>query len=82
MFTGPVGPVEVFFYWPEAVFRNFHRPGAIGPLLASSPALYKLITGSSVRVDTIFEVYYPFNSLQDNQPVPDYHILLNQRNPM
>ena len=19
MFTGPVGPVEVFFYWPEAV---------------------------------------------------------------
>ena len=37
MFTGPVGPVEVFFYWPEAVFGNIYWPGAIGPLLASSP---------------------------------------------
>ena len=31
MFTGPVGPVEVFFYWP----------GAIGSPLASSPASTK-----------------------------------------
>ena len=23
MFTGPVRPVEVFFYWPEAVFLEF-----------------------------------------------------------
>ena len=38
MFTGPVGPVEVFFYWPEAVFGNFYWPGAIGLPLASSPA--------------------------------------------
>ena len=37
MFTGPVGPVEVFFYWPEAVFGNFYWPGAIGSPLASSP---------------------------------------------
>ena len=37
MFTGPVGPVEVFFYWPEAVLENFYWPGAIGSLLASSP---------------------------------------------
>ena len=37
MFTGLVGPVEVFFYWPEAIFGNFYWPGAIGPLLASSP---------------------------------------------
>ena len=37
MFTGPVGPVEVFFYWPEAVFGNFYWPGAIGTPLASSP---------------------------------------------
>ena len=22
-FTGPVGPVEVFFYWPEAVLGIF-----------------------------------------------------------
>ena len=36
MFTGPVGPVEVFFYWPEAVFGNFYWPGAIGSPLASS----------------------------------------------
>ena len=38
MFTGPVGPVEVFFYWPEADFGNFYWPGAIGSPLASSPA--------------------------------------------
>ena len=37
MFTGPEGPVEVFFYWPEAVFGNFYWPGAIGSPLASSP---------------------------------------------
>ena len=37
MFTGPVGPVEVFFYWPEVVFGNFYWPGAIGSPLASSP---------------------------------------------
>ena len=37
MFTGPVGPVEVFFYWPEAVFGNFYWPGTIGLPLASSP---------------------------------------------
>ena len=38
MFTGPVGPVEVFFNWPEAVFGNFYWPGAIiGSPLASSP---------------------------------------------
>ena len=37
MFTGPVGPVEVFFYWPETVLGNFYWPGAIGSPLASSP---------------------------------------------
>ena len=37
MFTGPVGPVEVFFYWPETVFGNFYWPGAVGLPLASSP---------------------------------------------
>ena len=37
MFIGPVGPVVVFFYWPEAVFGNFYWPGAIGSPLASSP---------------------------------------------
>ena len=37
MFNGPVGPVEVIFYWPEAIFENFYWPGAIGLLLASSP---------------------------------------------
>ena len=41
MFTGPVGPVKVFFYWPEAVFGNFYWPGAIGLPLASSPDRYK-----------------------------------------
>ena len=41
MFTGPVGPVEIFFYWPEAVFWNFYWPGAIGLPLASSPGYCK-----------------------------------------
>ena len=36
MFTGPVGPVEVIFNWPEAIFGNFYWPGAIGLLLAST----------------------------------------------
>ena len=40
MLTGPVGPVEVFFYWPEAVFGIFYWPGAIGLPLASSPDIY------------------------------------------
>ena len=40
MFTGPVGPVEVFFYWPKAVFGNFYWPGAIGSPLASSPVTF------------------------------------------
>ena len=50
MFTGPVGPVEVFFYWPETVFGNFYWPGAIGSPLASSPALS--MTG---LIDTFLE---------------------------
>ena len=37
MFAGPVGPVEVFFYWLEAIFRDFYWRGAIGLLSASSP---------------------------------------------
>ena len=37
MFTGPVGPVEVLFYWPKAIFGKFYWPRAIGPLLVSSP---------------------------------------------
>ena len=43
MFTGPVGPVEVFFYWPEAVFGNFYWPGAIGSPLASSPVDFLVV---------------------------------------
>ena len=39
MFTGPVGPVEVYFYWPEAVLGNFYWPGAIGSPLALSPGV-------------------------------------------
>ena len=43
MFTGPVGPVEVFFYWPEAVLGNFYWPGAIGSPLMSSPVSRDII---------------------------------------
>ena len=37
MFTGPVGPIEIFFYWPEAVLENFYWSGASSSLIASSP---------------------------------------------
>ena len=37
MFTGPVGPVEVFSYWPKVIFGNFYWPVASGLLLALSP---------------------------------------------
>ena len=43
MLTGPEGPVEVFFYWPEIVLGNFYWPGAIGPLLASRPEPFKTV---------------------------------------
>ena len=39
MFTGPVGPDKVFFYWPIAVLGNFYCPEASGSLLASSPVV-------------------------------------------
>ena len=45
MFTGPVGPVEVFIYWPEAVFGNFYWPGAIDSPLASSPVIVANVSG-------------------------------------
>ena len=37
MLTGPVGPVDVFFYLPKAVFGNFYWPEASGSLLPLSP---------------------------------------------
>ena len=39
MFTCPVRPVELCFYWPEAIFGNFYWPGASISLLVSSPAI-------------------------------------------
>ena len=32
MSTDPVGPVEVCYYWPEAILRIFYWPGASGSL--------------------------------------------------
>ena len=37
MCTGPLGPVEIFFYWPEAILDGSLLAGASGTLLASSP---------------------------------------------
>ena len=56
MFTGPVGPVEVFFYWPEAVLGNFYWPGAIGPLFASSPE----VINSQKRVFNFGKLFVKF----------------------
>ena len=62
MFTGPVVPVEVFFYWPKVVFGNFYWPGAIGSPLASSPAhtsaLYHInVVKSIVRISQQSSTY-------------------------
>ena len=59
MFTSLVGPVEVFFYWPEAVFGNFYWPGAIGSPLASSPVqqvIYVLFLQSCWGVSFSFDM--------------------------
>ena len=62
MFTGPVGPVEVFFYWPEAVLGNFYWPGAIGSPLASSPDLCILVlctkVDSAVKGLSVFKCHF------------------------
>ena len=51
--TGPVGPVEVFFYWPETVFGNFYWPGAIGSPLASSPGIVIKIFDGKMLITTL-----------------------------
>ena len=53
MFTGPVRPVEVFVYWPEAVLGNFYWPGAIGSPLASSPVYKKTLS----KVISLWEIW-------------------------
>ena len=55
MFTGPAGPVEVFFYWPEAISGNFYWPVAIGSPLASSPALYVKFDSKISLYNLIFQ---------------------------
>ena len=57
MFTGPVGPVEVFFTGPKLFFGNFYWPGAIGSPLASSPALFHIMAYLS------FQRHFPVGSL-------------------
>ena len=57
MLTGPVGPVEVFFYWPEAVFGDFYWPGAIGSPLASSPGLLHHFLPTLIRILKRTEVF-------------------------
>ena len=55
MFTGPVGPVEVFFYRPETVFGNFYWPGAIGSPLVSSPGALNCQIFCEIFVCHIFQ---------------------------
>ena len=68
MFTGPVGPVEVFFYWPETVFGNFYWPGAIGLPLASSPGVFGATgtTGLSYSQFTLEYVVWSCTPRDDN----------------
>ena len=55
MFTGPVGPVEVYFYWPEAVFGNFYWPRAIGSPLTASP---KHLSINQARLIQVYMVIF------------------------
>ena len=66
MFTGPVGPVEVFFYWPEAIFGNFYWPGAIGPLLASSPVISNILAYKYFSYKCLSKVCTCHDSLEVN----------------
>ena len=52
MLTGPVEPVEVFFYGLEAVLGNIYWPGASGSLLATSHVtiIYLNFTYLSIKV--------------------------------
>ena len=43
MFTGPVGPVEVFFTGQKPFWGDFYWPGASGSLLGLSPAWFVYI---------------------------------------
>ena len=70
MFTGPVGPVEVFFYWPETVFGNFYWPGAIGSPLASSPALSSGHMKLHIKITLEF-----FMNWRKNLRVCDQHLI-------
>ena len=79
MFTGPVGPVEVFFYWPEAVFGNFYWPGAIGLPLASSPVLAKLAT-TSIRVNLPWQLGKHFRQCMLHKRKGDAEVM-HQNNP-
>ena len=57
MFTGLVGPFEVFFYWPEAVLGDFYWPGDSCSLLARSPvdasSLMQGYLRSQMLLDTV-----------------------------
>ena len=57
MFTGPVGPVEVFFYWPKTGFGDFYWPGAIGSPLASSPVMDFFIKGTPPHFESLYRLY-------------------------
>ena len=65
MFTGPVGPVEVFFYWPEAVLGNFYWPGAIGSPLASSPENIRNLHPNKNANTMLIYLVGPVTFLQD-----------------
>ena len=75
MFTGPVGPVEVFFYWPKAIFGNFYWPGAIGsPLAPSSELSVKFFS----RYCFIFKIFSNSLDLQVHMDVNGFELIYDR----
>ena len=73
MFTGPVGPVEVFFYWPEeAVLGNFYWPGASKLLLALSLAQQPSSSSPTGRKENPTHGIQSQNMLLKNTLVPHF----------
>ena len=70
MFTGPVGPVKVFFTGPKCFFLVILKywPGAIGSMLVSSPAhcFYELFLLFKKNQITLLTHFFIFMVAQNN----------------
>ena len=86
MFAGLVGPVEVPFYRPEAIFGSFYWPGAHGSLLPSSTVcgdgmVYVYIQATLLNLD-MCNLDFRLNRTDWKVPVPTYIYNSYTHNPL